>query len=113
MPIQKMLHAFATFLRGPPPFSATFITNATINVNVNSAPEQEAAEPARKKRKTGLKRLEAMLECKANFPKPVLHKKALRSNVNMKERTMTAITKDTNERVDLYRATTHPDDYKQ
>ena len=114
MPIQKLLHAFVTFLRGPPPVSATFNnTNATINVYVDSEPEQEATEPARKKRKTGLERQEAMLKCKDNFPKPVRHKKALRSNVNMKERTMTAIMKDTNERVDLYRATTHPDDYKQ
>ena len=113
MPIQKLFNSFVTFLRGPPPVSATFNTNATINVYVDSEPEQEPTEPARKKRKTGLERQEAMLKCKDNFPKPVRHKKALRSNVNLKERTMTAIMKDTNERVDLYRATTHPDDYKQ
>ena len=113
MPIQKLLHALATFLRGPPPVSATFITNASITVNVNPEPEQEATEPPRKKRKTGLERYKAMLKCNDNNPKPVLHKKALRSNVNMKERTMATILKDTNERVDVYRATTHPDDYKQ
>jgi hypothetical protein len=116
MPFQKLLHALAAYLSGlppvsAPPVSATFITNATINVNVTSEPEPEATEPARKKRKTGLERYKAMLKCKDNNPKPVLHKKALRSNVNMKERTMAKILKDTNERVDVYRATTHPDDY--
>ena len=113
MPFQKLLHALATFLRGPPPVSATFITNATINVNVTSEPEQEATEPARKKRKTGLERYKAMLKCNDNFPKPVQHEKALRSIVTMKKRTMSAIKNDTNERVHVYRNTTHPEIYKQ
>ena len=102
-----------SYLRGPPPFTATFNTNAYINIYVDSEPEQESLGPAQKKRKTGMDKIKWLLQCNDNFPKPVRHEKALRSNVTMKKRTWLAIKNDTNERSHLNRKTTHPENYYQ
>ena len=100
-----------SYLRKPPPFTATFNTNTVINVYVDSEPDQESPGPARKKRKTGMDRVKWLLKCNDKFPKPVHHEKALRLNVNMKKRTLAAINNDTNERSHLHRETTHPENY--
>ena len=101
------------YLIGPPPVTATFNTNAYFSFYVDSGSEQEASEPARKKRKTGMEKAKWLLQCNDNFPKPVHHGKALRSNVTMKKRTLAAIKNDTNERSHLHRETTHPNNYYQ
>ena len=100
-----------SYLRGPSPFTATFNTNAFINVYVDSEPDQESPWPAQKKRKTGMDRVKWLMKCNDKFPKPVHHEKALRLNVNMKKRTLAAINNDTNERSHLHRETTHPENY--
>ena len=97
-----------SYLRKPPPFTATFNTNAVINVYVDS--DQELPGPARK---TGKDRVKWLLKCNDKFPKPVHHEKAMRSNVTMKKRTWSAIHNDTNERANLTRETTHPENYFQ
>ena len=99
------------YLRGPPPVTATFNTNAYFNIFVDSEPEQDSTEPARKKQKTGMDKVKWLLQCDDSFPKPVHHEKALHSNVTMKKRTWSAINNDTNERSHLTRETTHPENY--
>ena len=106
MLLAKWVYSVIGYLRGPPPVNATFNTN--INVFVDSTGH------ARKKRKTGMDRIEWILKCNDEFPKPVCHEKALRSNVTMKKRTLAAVYNDTNERSHLHRDTVaHPENYFQ
>ena len=58
-------------------------------------------------------RIEWILKCNDEFPKPVRHEKALRSNVTMKKRTLKGIYNDTNERSHLHRETNRTKDYFQ
>ena len=101
------------YLNGPPPFTATFNTNAVINVFVDSKTDQESLGPARKKRKTGMEKVKWLMKRNDKFPKPVHHEKALCSNVTMKKRTLATIYNNTNERSHLHRETTHPENYFQ
>ena len=111
MPLAKLISSLFNYLNGPQPITATFNTNAVFNVFVDSG--QESTGPARKKRKTGIDRVEWLLKCNDKFPKPVRHEKAMRSNVTMKKRTLKAIIKDTNERSNLHRKTNHTENYFQ
>ena len=102
--MMKFSNAFVTalhYLFELPPLTAnlTSVTfNTFVNVTVEAAPEQELeAEPARKKRKRGKERAEALLKCNDLFIKPVLHKNAMRSNVNMTQRPWSDIKSDNNE----------------
>ena len=81
MLLAKWVNSMMRYLRGPPPVTATFNTNAYFNVYVDAGTEQESPEPARKKQKTGKEKAKWLLQCNDNFMKPVYHKKALRSNV--------------------------------
>ena len=111
MLLAKWIYTVFNYLHGSPPLTATFNTEAVINVYVHC--DQESAGPARKKRKTGIDRVEWLLKCDDEFPKPVRHEKAMRSNVTMKKRTLKAIIKDTNERSNLHRKTNRTENYFQ
>ena len=73
MLLAKWIYSMFNYLNRPPPFTATFNTNAVMNVFIDSESDQESLESARKKQKTGMERVKWLMKCNDKFPKPVHH----------------------------------------